>query len=36
MLNAFKLAIWVCLTFAVFKFGEYPTWRSIFVCMLYI
>ena len=32
MLAAYKLAIWVRLTFAVFKFGECHVWRSIFVC----
>ena len=36
MLAAFKLAIWVRLTFAVIfpviKFGECHVWRSIFVC----
>ena len=30
------LAIWVRLTFTVFKFGECHVWRSIFVCKYYI
>ena len=35
-MSIFKLASWVHLTLAVFKFGECHVWSSIFVCKHYI